>query len=146
MDFKDISVTFNQCLNELDELYHNYAKEHDLSDTALWLLYALHENDAAYTQRQLCNTWYCAPQTMNSALKNLEKKGYIQLRSTPENQKNKIVELTDDGTKIAQAVISPLMFAEHQTLQELTEKERAVLVSLSQKYIAILRSKLEKAQ
>ena len=73
----DQLAVFNQLYKEMDEIYHLYAKKQGISDTALWLLYSLYEKDATYTQRELCSAWHYPPQTINSALKNLEKQEFI---------------------------------------------------------------------
>ena len=138
----NLPSSFNQFYNELDEIYHLYAKNHNLSDTALWLLYALHENDVAYTQRQLCTAWHCPPQTLNSALKNLKKQGCIVLKSSQENHKNKLIVLTEKGKEKKKKIISPLILAEQRTFQQLTENEREALLSLTEKYIKILWSEI----
>lgn len=139
-DFPSFFIRF---CNEIDEIYHLYAKKHNLPNMAFWILYALYENDASYTQKQLCDEWHCTPQTVNSALKNLEKQGIITLKSSEENQKNKWISLTDSGKEMAQQVISPLVLAEQQTLQQFAEKERTALLSLAEKYIQLLQSQVK---
>ena len=133
---------FNQLYKEVDEIYHIYAKRHGISDTALWLLYSLSENNAAYTQRELCDEWHCPPQTINSALKNLERKGYIELKSIAENHKNKLIVLTKEGLKLTQNIISPLINAERSAFQSLSEDEREALLSLTKKYVDFLKTKV----
>lgn len=135
-------VTIGQLYNEFDEIYHVYAKKHNLSDTALWLLYSVCNEDNRYTQSRLCAEWHCAPQTVNSALKSLEKQDYIRLEPSSDNQKSKLIVLTEKGRKIAQSIIVPLIHAEEKAIQQLTEKERTELFSLTKKYIEILRSEI----
>lgn len=82
-------AVFNQLYKEVDEIYHQYAKNHGISDTALWLLYSLYENSGTYTQRDVCADWHYPPQTINSALKSLEKQGVIVLEAVSGNQKTR---------------------------------------------------------
>ncbi len=144
MEKKDYDplAAFNQLYKEVDEIYHQYAKKHGVSDTALWLIYSLYEADAAYTQRELCSAWHYPPQTINSALKSLEKQGFIALNPIPGNQKNKLVALTEKGKAIAQKVISPLIHAEQRAFRGLEEEERAALVSLTRKYVELLQDEV----
>ncbi len=138
----DPQATFNQLYKEMDEIYHAYAKRHGVSDTALWLLYSLCENRAACTQKELCSAWHYPPQTINSALKRLEKQGLVTLRFRSENHKNKWVMLTEAGKTYAQAIIAPLIAAEQRTFQGLKKTERETLVALTQKYAILLRDQI----
>ena len=83
----DPLAVFNQLYKKMDEIYHLYAKRTGISDTALWLLYSLYEEGTAYTQRELCSIWQLPPQTVNSALKALERQEIIALVPIPGNQK-----------------------------------------------------------
>ena len=96
-DNRDPLATFNQLYKEMDEIYHQYARGHGISDTALWLLYSLYLSDVPYTQREICSEWHYPPQTLNSALKTLERQELISLEPAPGNQKNKQVVLTEKG-------------------------------------------------
>ena len=136
-------AAFNRIYREMDEIYHLYAKAHDISDTVLWLLYSLYERPAAYTQRELCDTLHYPPQTVNSALKTLEKRGAIELRAIPRNRKNKIVALTKQGQSLVQKIIAPLFAAEQCTFRGLSGEESERLLSLSQKYVALLRGEVQ---
>lgn len=83
--FGELAV-FNQIYKEMDETYHLYAKQHGLSDANLWLLYSLYESEAL-TQKEICSVWHYSPQTINSALKNLEKQGLPGTGGNPRKQK-----------------------------------------------------------
>lgn len=143
-DYSDPLATFNQLYKEMDEIYHQYARDHGMSDTAMWLLYSLCLSDTPYTQREICSEWHYPPQTLNSALKTLERQGLIALESVPGNQKNKLVELTEQGNSVVQQMIAPLVAAERQSFMELQESEKEALLSLTQKYVDLLQSNIRK--
>ena len=100
----DALILFNQLYREMDALYHLYARKHGLSDTTLWLMYSLYESGTAYTQTEFCALWHHPPQTINSALKSLEKQGLISLEALPENKKNKRIVLTARGQRLTREV------------------------------------------
>lgn len=141
----DPLAIFNQLYKEMDEIYHLYAKQCGISDAAFWLLYSLYEagsSQVQYTQRELCSDWHYPPQTINSALKNLEKKGLLFLEPVPGNQKNKRIVLSDQGQALVEQIIAPLVQAERRTFQGLTEEEQTVLLSLTRKYVELLRTEI----
>lgn len=133
---------FNQMYKAMDEAYHTYAKRIGISDMMLWLLYSLYESDTVYTQREICADWHCTPQTLNSALKNLEQQGFIELSPVAGNRKNKRVVLTGKGEEMAQRVIGPVVRAEQGAFLGLTEEERENLLRLTEKYTELLQNGL----
>lgn len=136
-------ATFNQLYKEMDEIYHQYAKQHSLSDTALWLLYSLYESGAAPTQSALCSAWHYPPQTLNSTLKGLERQGMIALKAVPGNRKNKYIKPTEKGREALQQMIAPLVCAERETFQALAPQERETLLALTRKYISLLQAQIQ---
>ena len=132
-------AAFNQLYKEMDEIYHVYAKEQGISDTVFWILYSLYENNSSYIQKELCSEWHYPPQTVNSALKSLEKQGIISLEAVPCNKKNKLVSLTEHGLTLTQRVIARLTDAERNAILSMTADERRTLLSLTEKYTEFLR-------
>ena len=132
-------AAFNQLYKEMDEIYHVYAKEQGISDTVFWILYSLYENNSSYIQKELCSEWHYPPQTVNSALKSLEKQGIISLEAVPGNKKNKLVSLTEHGLTLTQRVIARLTHAERNAILSMTADERRTLLSLTEKYTEFLR-------
>ena len=135
---------YNQLYKEMDEIYHLYAKKHGVSDTALWLMYSLYLNDAENTQSEICSAWHYPPQTINSALKRMEKQGLILLDAVPGNQKNKLIKLSEKGREIIEKAIAPLVEAEQKAFQGLKTKEKAALFALTRKYTQLLKSQMDK--
>lgn len=135
---------YNQLYKEMDEIYHLYAKKHGVSDTALWLMYSLYLNDAENTQSEICSAWHYPPQTINSALKRMEKQGLILLDAVPGNQKNKLIKLSEKGREIIEKAIAPLVEAEQKAFQGLKHKEKAALFALTRKYTQLLKSQMDK--
>ena len=132
-------AAFNQLYKEMDEIYHVYAKEQGISDTVFWILYSLYENNSSYIQKELCSEWHYPPQTVNSALKSLEKQGIISLEAVPGNKKNKRVSLTEHGLTHTQRVVARLTDAERNAILSMTADERRTLLSLTEKYTEFLR-------
>lgn len=116
-------VAYNQSYKENDEIYHSYAKAVGMTDTTFWLLYSLWEHREPYTQKELCEEWSYISQTLNSALKNLEKQGLIRMECGAGNRKNKKILFTEKGTAFAARVIEPLIQAERQSFECMSKEE-----------------------
>ncbi len=137
-------IEFNKIYKIIDDIYHNYAKSWDLSDTSLWILYSVWENDKAYTQKELCQVWSYSKQTVNSALKSLEGQGFIQLLHELDNKKNKQIILTKRGKELAQKVVVPLMEAEKNSFASLSDEERCVFLKLMKKHSLLFGEEVNK--
>lgn len=131
-------IEYNQLYKELDHLYHNYAKDCGLSNSTLWILYSIYETKGNYTQKNLCELWSYSKQTINSALKNLEKSGFIKLESIPDNRKNKQIVLTDLGNELTEQFIKPLIEAEQNAFRKMSDDERDEFLRLTKKYLDLL--------
>lgn len=134
--------TYNKICKEMDIVYHSYAKACGLSDMAYWILYSMAESDKYFTQRDFCKDWFFAPQTVNSALKDLAKKGIIYLETVSGNRKNKLIKPTETGTYFIKRYIMPLIEAECESFETLSKKECELMLSTTQKYISILSEKV----
>jgi len=137
-------AALNQTYKEMDDAYHNYASAHGVSDMTFWILYFVGVHEGDYTQRELCSEWYFAPQTVNSALKGLEKQGVVELTLAPGSRKNKKIHLTPAGRELMEQIIVPLIEAEERSFGRLEEQEREQLLSLTRKRIALLKEETGK--
>ncbi|MDO4327368.1 MAG: MarR family transcriptional regulator [bacterium] len=139
-----VLATFNRLHKKMNVLYHDYAKSVGLSDAAFWLLYSLYEHGQSCTQKDLCSAWFYAPQTINTALKNLEEQGFIKLELAPKSRKNKQIFFTDKGKTLIDEKIVPLVHAEERSFDRLEEQERSQLLALTQKHIGIVEEEIRK--
>lgn len=134
--------TYNRLCKEGDIIYHGYAKSCGFSDMAYWILYSIAESEEFFTQRDFCNDWFFAPQTVNSALKDLERKDIIFLEVVPGNRKNKLIKPTENGKKFIEEYISPLIDAECESFASLSPQECELMLSTTRKYMAALKIKV----
>lgn len=135
-------IQFNRLYRELDEIYHKYAKEHGLSDSALWILYSLVESNTRMTQKDMCRLWHRPPQTINSALKRLEAQGMLRLIPAADSQKTKEIVLTDSGRDLVSRIILPVFQAETRALRCMSIEERTLLLSMTAKYVDHLKEEI----
>ena len=133
---------YNQLQKNFERLYHKFARQCGLSDTAFWILYSVKECEEAFTQKELCEEWFYSKQTVNSALKQLQTQGIIKLIPLPGNKKNKQIYLTEEGELLVAKTVVPLMKAEQQALGSLNGKERKKFLSLTKKYMVELQIKI----
>lgn len=141
-----VLYNFNQIHKKMNVIYHNHAKSLGLSDAAFWILYSVYEYGRPCTQRDLCQSWFYAPQTINSAIKAMQEQGYITLNLVPESKKNKQILFTEQGKAFVDANIVPLVQAEKRSFERLEHAERELLLEIAQKHIQILEEEINKIE
>ncbi len=140
---KNKLMAFNQIYKEFDIMYHNYARSIGLSDTSFWILYSLAIENKSYTQKELCSNWFIPSQTVNSALKDLEKKNIIYLETTESNKKNKLIKLTEYGSEIVEDKVLSLIKRECLSLDLMSEENSRLMIETTKEYLNILREKIK---
>lgn len=135
----------NQVWEMIDDIYGQYAGSFGITDTELWILYALNEHDGEYLQSDICRDWYYSLQTIHTTIKNMEKKGMIELICQAGNKKNKYIHLTVAGKKLIDNIMAPLVAAEEEAFGILTAEEQDILLPLLQKYANALNTTIGRA-
>ena len=115
-----------------------------LSDAAFWILYCVRERREPYTQKEICQIWSYSRQTINSALKNLEQQNLIELIPTPENRRNKQIQLTEKGEALAEEIVKPLMRGERKAFRRLGKQEAEEFLKLVRRYGELLKEEIDK--
>lgn len=132
-----------RCYNMADELYHRLSLYYGMADSHFWVLYSLYSGGRPCTPKELAEAWSLPKQTVHSALKALQKDGYIRMQRSEENGKNRLIFLTEEGMRLAARVIEPVIAAEERTFSRLEEEEQRQLIGLMQKYNQVLRNEIE---
>lgn len=90
---------------ETNIIYSDWAKKHGISYNALLILYSLWNAKHYCTQKMICDQWMLPKQTVNTILKDFEKKELVAFGPTPYDQRKRGIRLTDAGIAYAQDVI-----------------------------------------
>ncbi|MBR5316876.1 MAG: winged helix-turn-helix transcriptional regulator [Lachnospiraceae bacterium] len=127
-----------------EAIYHNVAAKHGLSDTAMWVLYLVSEPEKVYTQQELCRQISCAKQTINTAIANLMKNGYVELEMIPGTRNQKKIILTNKGQELAASTTNILREAEERAYAKLSAKELEAYLEMATRLTMSLKEETEK--
>ena len=86
---------YNRMYKELDDLYHEIALGIGMSDGEFSALYAISSLGDGCLQRDICREVYVSKQTINSAVRKLERKGILYLEE--KKGRDKKIFLTEKG-------------------------------------------------
>lgn len=128
--------------NATDGLYSLYQKRTGLSDAEFWCLFSVYKGECQF-QHEISHRMFMNKQTVNFALKQLRKKGFIRLEIPPENQRLRRVILTEEGLQFSREHLDSLIELEEKAWSSLTSEEQAVILDGMRKVNHILSSALK---
>lgn len=133
--------TFREVSMEFDAVYGMLAKSCGLSGTEYWALILIYEG--VETQREISEQLSLSRQTLNSAFKQLIRKGLLRLVPFEHDQRSKRALLTQEGRRFVESTIARTRRVEERAWQSLTEEEQAALIRLTHQFSTALRQSLQ---
>lgn len=143
-EIKTTLAAFRDATWELDNIYAMFPKSCGLSEAEYWSLLLIYEG--VVTQSQISERLLISRQTLNSAFKQLRKKGLIRLEPYEENQRSKQSFLTEEGKAFVEEHILRMHRIEESAWRRLTSEEHMALIGLTQKISALIQEELERSK
>ena len=134
-------ASFRDATWELDNIYAMFPKSCGLSEAEYWSLLLIYEWVA--TQSQISERLFISKQTLNSAFKQLRKKGLIRLEPYEENQRSKQSFLTAAGRAFVEEHIMRMHRMEENAWKQLSGEEHNTLIRLTRKISRLMQAELE---
>ena len=135
---------FISASKEVDDVYHTLALKFGLSDSAMWILCTMREAKRELTQSEIAQEMSMSRQTVNSAIKNLEKQGYLRLEAVFGDRRNKILSFTEEGEIFVKRTVDRVLSLEHQVFENLEVEEQEKITQILRKYTRFMREGAEK--
>ena len=112
-----------------------------MSEPEYWSLLMIYEG--VVTQSKISEQLFLSRQTLNSAFKQLVKKGLIVLKPYENNQRSKKAILTPLGEELVEKQVIRMHQIEEQTWEKLAKQEQDSLARLTRKYADVLSETLQ---
>lgn len=132
---------FNNLLGEIDGAYHEASQRLGLTDSAMQVLYVLCNDGGESLLSRICRISGASKQTINSALRGLEKEDYIRLETLPGRRRK--VCLTQRGRELAERTALRLIGVENAVFGGWTQEERETYLALTQRYLTDFRARMK---
>lgn len=134
---------YNYLVSEMQELFHGIAQRADLSDSVHQILYTLAVFGEECTQANISRLTGISRQTINSAIRRMERDGIVYLGT---DGKRRPLILTEKGKRLVEEKILPFLNAEREMLDSWPREERDALLRLTRKYYDELKEKIQKIE
>ncbi len=125
-----------------NRIYEDWAKKQGLNSHALFILYELYHHIDGCQQKQICERLLLPKQTVHSILQVFEKKGLVNKKIDPQDQRGKLFFLTSDGHQYAASVLEQLSQLESMALQQMTPQQRRQMAQNNASFITNLQNLL----
>ncbi len=122
----------NMIMEKTDSLYHKVSKKLGLSDAQFNILYMIYEKGEGCSQNEFCDSYGMSKTTVNTAVKNMEKEGYIILKSIDGRRMG--IYLSDSGKEIIKNTIEKVIAVENKIYDSWTDEERQLIIRLNRDY------------
>lgn len=131
------------CLSfDMDSLYHQAAVKLGMSDSVMYVLYLMYEQGGSCLLSYIRKATGISKQTLNSALRRLEKDNIIYLEQNAG--RTKTVRLTEKGISYTDLTIGKLYKAECNAFKDWSDEEIKLYLRLMERYNNSLRSQISK--
>lgn len=134
-------AAFREATMELDDLYSRFPKSCGLSEAEYWSLLLIYEG--IVTQSRISEQLFLSRQTLNSAFKQLQKKGLIRLEPYQDNLRSKRAFLTEAGKAFVEENVLRMHRVEERAWQHMSQEDQAVLTALTRKFSSCIRKELD---
>lgn len=132
---------YNRLISEIDEVYHEVAVRQGFSDSAMAILYALADNEGQCRLPELIQASGVNKQTVNSALRKLEKEDIVYLE--PAGGKSKRVCLTEKGFSVIHKTVDRVLAVEKKIYSSWTPEEWTLYLQLTERYLFQVREEMK---
>lgn len=122
MDFiREKARRLTIALFKIDEIYFTNEQKISIKESELCLMYAL-DDGKSHSQRQVSEQWLIPKTTLNTIVKQWERKGLLTLSAIPGKRREMQISLTEAGKKYAEASLDFMYQAENQAVQKTLER------------------------
>lgn len=132
---------YNRLIAEIDEVYHEVALRQGFSDSVMSVLYVLSDNDGQCRLQELIRQSGENKQTINSALRKMEREELIYLE--PAGGKSKRVCLTGKGQDVARNTVEKVIAVENKIYSSWSREEWELYLQLTERYLTQVREEMK---
>ena len=133
-----------ESVQKVNQVYEVWAGKHKLTLYEMLMFYEIFQKEnMEITQKELSIKLEAPKTSVNSIIKKQLNAGYIEMRVNPQNKREKIISLTENGERYAEKLIRPLLQYEEEAVGMLEDREVETIIAAQNKFADILLSKME---
>lgn len=127
------SEQLNLAIVHGSQAYHEWEKEHQLSDYLTFVLYELLLRQKL-TQTELVQLTALPKQSINKGINFLHRQDYLELKQATGDKRQKICQLTRQGEAYARRKLSSLFSLENEVADKMGAQKMTTMIKLTQEW------------
>lgn len=131
MEGKQFFYEFGKLLYKVDSFYSECAKSFGVKENLLWVLYALNDGDE-HSQTEISTSWDIPKSTVNTIIKELEKKQYVKLEQIKGEKRELNILLTNSGKHFANKLLKNVYEMEKNVFTNLSDNAKQINTHLTE--------------
>ena len=132
---------FNHLIGEINGVYHEAAVKLGLPDSAMAVLYTLCGEGGACPLQEIVRQSGASKQTINSAIRRLEREGAVRLETAGGRGKN--VRLTEEGRELVRRTVLLVIKMEDEIYASWTQEELRAYLGQTEKFLTAFKKKMK---
>lgn len=132
---------FNKIYGIIDNLYHEVALKLNLTDSELDILYVLNSYSGSCNQSALYKETGQTKSTINSAVKKMEKNGYLTLSAG--TGRNTCVSLTPAGQILMKNTVEKIVAIENAIYESWSVEDQQTFLRLNEDFAGKLKEQIK---
>lgn len=132
----------NHLQGEIEAAYHDAALKFGLADSTQFILYTICYLGENCPLSEVVRMTGISKQTVNSAIRNMEKQGLAHLTAATPKTKN--IVLTEKGRELAEKTVIRLMKAEDDIFSTWLEEDVQRYLELNERFLNDLKERIRK--
>lgn len=129
----ELLVSINKALSRINGLYQKWYQKNSINSYQLQTLNALY-NEPMLSQKEISDNYQIPAQTVNNAIKALEKQGYVQLIPDERDKRWRKISFTEEGVAYAEKTVAPLHQLDLAVMKRMGKKKYQQLIALLSDY------------
>lgn len=130
---------FYNLWRESTAIYEDWAKQQGLSNNAVMVMDSIYSDRENCTPSSISHKWFIPKQTVNTILRDFEKKEYITLLPHPKDKRNKIIQLTKKGEEVMSNIVLKLKKLEFYTLSQMGKEKVDSMNDRLEEFVRLFR-------
>lgn len=124
MNAREFFYRFGKALYQIDTYYDEFAKKKDnTSSGELWIMFALNDGNE-HSQKQIASDWEIPKTTVNYVVKDLEKRGLVELVPIQGKRREMTIRITENGKVYADSLLTGMYQKESEVFNTLNNAEK----------------------
>lgn len=132
---------FNNIMGIINSAYHEAARKMNLTDSELDILYVFDNYNGSCNQSALYKESGQTKSTVNSAVKKMEKEGYLTL--TAGTGRNTCVTLTDKGIELMRQTVCHMIQFENEIYESWSPEDQETFIRLNRDFAEQISEKVK---